>query len=171
MRTQTGEAGKVLIGLGANIGDPLVQLRRAVDSLRELVRVDAVSSVYHSEPVGFRDQPDFFNLVCRACTELTPEVLLQRIRTIERELGRERSFPNAPRTIDIDLLDHSGLLVDTGELILPHPRLHQRAFVLVPLAEIAPDWRHPRLGRTAAELLARGPLEKIALWGPLPDLP
>ncbi len=99
-----------------------------------------------------------------------PAELLQQIHHLENQLGRTRTFPNAPRTIDIDLLAYGDLVLDTPELILPHPRLHQRAFVLVPLLEIAPAWRHPVFGKTAAELLsAAGPLERIERVGSLPD--
>ncbi|HEV2131036.1 MAG TPA: 2-amino-4-hydroxy-6-hydroxymethyldihydropteridine diphosphokinase, partial [Longimicrobiaceae bacterium] len=128
-----------------------------------------VSSVYRSAPVGYRDQPDFFNLACGGVTHLSPPELLATTQEIEYSLGRARSFRNAPRTIDIDLLAYGDLVLDTPELTLPHPRLPERAFVLLPLAEVAPDWRHPVLDSTAAELLAAaGPLERIERWGPLP---
>ncbi len=159
----------VLLGLGANLGAPIGQLADAVRRLREVLEGIAVSSVYRSAPVGYRQQPDFYNLVCRGRTSLPPLDLLGATRGIEDTLGRQRSFPNAPRTLDIDILAYGELVLHTPELILPHPRLHQRAFVLFPLGEVAPDWRHPVLGATAAELLAAaGPPERIERWGPLP---
>ncbi len=159
----------LLLSLGANLGHPVRQLTDAVHRLGDQLDLQAVSSVYRSAPVGYHEQPDFYNLVCRGRTSLPPLDLLRFTRRIEDELGRERSFPNAPRTLDIDILAYGKLVLDTAELILPHPRLHQRAFALLPLAEVAPDWRHPVLGATAAELLAAaGPLERIERWGPLP---
>lgn len=145
---------EVLFGLGANVGDPLNQLARALEELGAIVSILAVSDVYRTEPVGFRDQPDFYNLAVRARSGLLPEDLLARALAVEHRLGRERSFPNAPRTIDIDLLAVGDRIVNTADLRLPHPRLHERTFVLVPLVEIVPDWRHPTLGSTASELLA-----------------
>jgi 2-amino-4-hydroxy-6-hydroxymethyldihydropteridine diphosphokinase len=129
-----------------------------------------VSCLYKSAPVGYTKQPDYFNLVCAARQTLSdPLGLLHAAQDVERALGRMRSFHSAPRTIDIDLLAYGDLVLDTPELILPHPRLHQRAFVLAPLAEIAPEWRHPVFRKTAAELLsAAGPLERIERVGPLP---
>jgi 2-amino-4-hydroxy-6-hydroxymethyldihydropteridine diphosphokinase len=126
--------------------------------------------VYRSAPVGYLNQPDFLNVVCVGRSVIPASELLRQIREIEVALGRTRSFPNAPRTIDIDILAYGDRVLDTPELIVPHPRLHQRAFVLVPLSEIAPAWRHPVFGKTAAELLsAAGPLERIERGGPLPD--
>ena len=146
-------AERVYLGLGANLGAPLDQLREAVRRLGERVDVERVSSVYRTEPIGYAEQPDFYNLVVSGVTRLEPRALLAEALRIEAELGRERSFRDAPRTLDIDLLDQGSRLLDTPELTLPHPRLHERAFVLVPLAEIAPDWVHPRLLVGAAGLL------------------
>lgn len=155
----------VIFGLGANVGDPQAQLAAAVRMLGEFVEITAVSSVYRTEPAGFRDQPDFFNLVVVGSSALPPEALLAGVARIERELGRVRSFANAPRTIDIDILAHGGGTVHTPDLDIPHPRLHERAFVLAPLAEVAPTWRHPILGLTAAEMLAalesHGRIERV----------
>ena len=159
---------EVLLGLGANLGDPRRQLAAAVARLGALVEEVRVSSVYRTEPVGHRDQPDFYNLVVRGWTTVPPEALLRGVLEIERALGRERSFANAPRTIDIDLLAYGDVVMDTPELTLPHPGIAHRGFVLHPLAEVAPDWMHPVLARTARELLsAAGPLERVECVGPL----
>jgi 2-amino-4-hydroxy-6-hydroxymethyldihydropteridine diphosphokinase len=167
--TMQDEEHEVLLGLGANLGDPVAQLARAVAALCDEVRVDAVSSVYRTEPVGFADQPDFYNLVVRGHTRLDALGLLQRAREIEAALGRHRSFPNAPRTIDVDVLAYGDRVMRTEELTLPHPRLHLRGFVLHPLVEIAPEWTHPVLRRTARELLSSATeLERVQRVGALP---
>jgi 2-amino-4-hydroxy-6-hydroxymethyldihydropteridine diphosphokinase len=153
---------EVLLGLGANLGDPRRQLAEAVARLRGVVEELRVSSVYRTEPVGHREQPDFYNLVVGGWTALPPLELLREMQSIERALGRERSFANAPRLIDIDLLAYGDRVMDTPALTLPHPRIAERGFVLHPLAEVAPDWVHPVLARTARELLsAAGPLERV----------
>ncbi|HEU0015232.1 MAG TPA: 2-amino-4-hydroxy-6-hydroxymethyldihydropteridine diphosphokinase [Longimicrobium sp.] len=158
----------VILGLGANLGDPARQIAEAVEALRAWVRIERVSSLYRTEPVGFRDQPDFHNAVAVGTTALAPEELLRAVLSVEEAMGRRRSFRDAPRAVDIDLLDHGGRVMEAPGLTLPHPRLHERAFVLVPLAEAAPEWRHPVHLRTARELLSTaGARERVERVGAL----
>jgi 2-amino-4-hydroxy-6-hydroxymethyldihydropteridine diphosphokinase len=159
----------VILALGANVGDPLAQLAAAVARLREVIEVTAVSGVYRTPPVGFIDQPDFYNLVVIGRSAAPTESLLTEVLRIEQELGRVRTFRNAPRTIDIDILAHGARQLRTPALEIPHPRLHERTFVLLPLAEIAPQWRHPVLGRSAERMLADlGSTSGIERVGELP---
>ena len=145
---------RAYLGLGGNIGDRLAALRAAVAALGACGEIVAVSSVYETAPVGYLDQPPFLNAALVLETSLTARELLPELQEIERSLGRERTFRNAPRTLDIDLLLYGDEVGDDPALTLPHPRLHERAFVLVPLAEIAPQLRHPSLDATIAGLLA-----------------
>jgi 2-amino-4-hydroxy-6-hydroxymethyldihydropteridine diphosphokinase len=159
----------VLLSLGANLGEPLIQLRDAVDRIGGLIHLQRLSKVYLTEPVGLREQPDFYNLVCQGRTELAVLELFAKLQEIERGLGRERRVLNGPRRIDIDLLAYGDLVLDSPELVVPHPRMHQRGFVLIPLREIAPDWHHPGLGGTASDHLARLPPQAgVRTWGDLP---
>jgi 2-amino-4-hydroxy-6-hydroxymethyldihydropteridine diphosphokinase len=141
------------IGLGSNLGDRMTTLRMAVQRLETLGRIAAVSSLYDTEPVGYLEQPSFLNAVVALDTTLAPTDLLGALLGIERDLGRTRSFPNAPRTLDLDLLLVDNVMLDTPELTLPHRRLHERAFVLVPLTEIAPELVHPGFGKSMQALL------------------
>jgi 2-amino-4-hydroxy-6-hydroxymethyldihydropteridine diphosphokinase len=141
------------IGLGSNLGDRLTMLRMAIKQLETLGRIAGVSSLYQTEPVGYLEQPRFLNAVVALDTALAPDDLLLALLGIERNQGRMRSVPNAPRTLDLDLLMVDNVIREKAELTLPHPRLHERAFVLVPLAEIAPELVHPGFEKTMPQLL------------------
>lgn len=149
------------IALGSNLGDRAQILTAATDRLGRLGRVTAKSSVFETEPVGYHDQPAFLNAVLALETKLEPVPLLHALLAIEREMGRDRSRSvlHGPRTLDLDLLLMGDAVVAAEDLTLPHPALEQRRFVLAPLAEIAPDLRHPRINKTMAELLALVPDE------------
>lgn len=157
------------IGLGANlpsrVGAPAATLAAAVDQLAAHGRVVARSSLYRTAPVGIVDQPEFLNAAVLLETELQPQPLLAALMAIERSFGRDRAqgTPKGPRTLDLDLLLVDDIMLDEPALILPHPAMHQRRFVLAPLVEIAPGWQHPRLHRTMAELLAALPQDPGAV--------
>ncbi len=144
------------VALGANLGDPAANLRAAFAALANLPesRVVRASSLYRTAPVGFAEQPEFVNAVAELATALAPEALLDALFDIEQRFGRIRAERNGPRTLDLDLLLYNNLAIDLPRLTLPHPRLHLRAFVLQPLAEIAPHQIIPGRGTVAAWLPA-----------------
>jgi len=147
---------KAFIGLGANLGDPEAQVRRALAALADLpgTRLVTASSFYRSAPVGVVAQPDFINAVAEIETALGARALLEALLAAERRFGRRRDFPGAPRTLDLDLLLYGDRVIAEPGLVVPHPRMHERAFVLAPLAEIAPDIAIPGKGRAGALLAA-----------------
>ena len=148
----------VYLALGSNVGDRESELNTALRKLQARdLHVSRVSSVYETAPMYKEDQPAFLNAVVEAETTLYPMRLLLRIANVEREMGRKRSLKNGPRTIDIDILLFGTAVVDVPSLHIPHPRMHERRFVLQPLAELAPGLRHPVLNKTIAELLAAVP--------------
>jgi len=143
------------LALGSNVGDREANLRTAVTLLQgDEIRVRRGSSLYETAPQELLDQPSFLNAVVDVETSLFPMQLLARVREIERKMGRRRVTPKGPRNIDIDILFYGRNVIATAELEVPHPRIAQRRFVLEPLAEIAPEFRHPLTGKTANEMLA-----------------
>ncbi|MFL6427738.1 MAG: 2-amino-4-hydroxy-6-hydroxymethyldihydropteridine diphosphokinase [Acidobacteriaceae bacterium] len=157
------------IGLGANLpsaaGLPADTISAAMDELEAYGRVTARSGFYETAPVGYLDQPRFVNAAVLLETELQPRPLLAALLRIERSFGRDRAAgpPKGPRTLDLDLLLYDDLVLDEAALTLPHPAMHERRFVLAPLAEIAGEWRHPVMGCTVEELLANLPAEDSAV--------
>ena len=142
------------LALGSNQGDRLEYLNQALKSFPPAVEVIEPSPVYETEPWGYEDQPDFLNQVVKAKTSLSPRELLDYLQGIEQDLGRKRTFRNAPRVIDLDILYYGDQVIDLECLQIPHPGIPERDFVLVPLADIAPDLRSPRSGRMVREMLA-----------------
>ena len=148
----TTESVTVYLGLGSNMGDRKSNMDGALDFLSQRLRIKQISSIYDTEPMGNADQPNFLNLVCEADTTLAPTELLALAKAIEAKLGRVRSRPNMPRPIDIDILLYSDMIIDLPELTVPHPKMTERAFVMIPLDEIAPDLVYPATDKTIHQL-------------------
>ncbi|MDH4247713.1 MAG: 2-amino-4-hydroxy-6-hydroxymethyldihydropteridine diphosphokinase [Deltaproteobacteria bacterium] len=149
------EAGEpVYIGLGSNL-EPERHLRQALNAMRQEpgLRIIALSPVYQTAPWGVADQPDFLNAVLELRTTVNPVAMLDWLLELEKRLGRVRLERWGPRTLDLDVLAWGNRVINTPQLEIPHPRLHQRGFVLVPFCDLAPQWRHPILGRTARDML------------------
>lgn len=144
----------VYLALGSNLGDRVGNLRAAVECLSYKVNIKKISSVYETEPVYYKEQPLYLNAVLSALTELEPSDLLRFVKGIESDMGRKPTFRNAPRLIDIDILFYGERVIQTEELIIPHPGIAERAFVLAPLAEIAPDLVHPVTHGKVKDLLS-----------------
>jgi dihydroneopterin aldolase/2-amino-4-hydroxy-6-hydroxymethyldihydropteridine diphosphokinase len=161
----------LILSLGSNLGrnnskdGRKYNLVRAIELLiKNGMTVECKSSIYETEPEGRVAQPKFLNMAVGIRTGLTPEFCRKTIHQIETDLGRMRKFKNEPRTIDLDIIFYDQLIVREDNLIIPHPRMHQRAFVLVPLAEILPDYRHPVYQKTVTELLKEIDTKGVSLW-------
>ena len=143
----------VYLALGSNMGNRLANLKNAISNLTPQMDVKKKSPVYETPPWGYTDQPAFLNQVVMVETYMEPENLLGHLKRLETVLGREPTFENGPRVIDVDILFYDDLVLNSPPLVIPHPRLHQRGFVLVPLNDIAPELIHPILGKSISELL------------------
>jgi 2-amino-4-hydroxy-6-hydroxymethyldihydropteridine diphosphokinase len=151
----------VYLALGSNLGDRLANLKQAIAALTPQINVKAKSQVYETPPWGVEDQPKFLNQVVKAKTYLEPEQLLKHLKRLELALGRKESIPNGPRLIDMDILFYDDLVLNTPALVIPHPRLHERGFVLLPLMDIAPDLVHPVSKQSVREMAALSSVEGI----------
>jgi len=144
----------IYLALGSNMEDRLANLKQAITALPPQVEVKKRSRVYETLPWGYEDQPKFLNQVLMGKTYLEPEPLLRHLKRLEVALGRKATFRNGPRLIDIDILFYDDLVLETPDLILPHPRLHERGFVLLPMMDIAPDLVHPVKKKSVREMMA-----------------
>lgn len=156
----------VYLALGSNLGDRLANLKQAINALTPQMEVKARSHVYETPPWGFEDQPKFLNQVIKAATYLDPEPLLKHLKRLEVALGRKESFPNGPRLIDLDILFYDDRVLNTTPLVIPHPRLEERGFVLLPLMDLDPDLVHPVSKKSVREMVALCNLDGIEKFVP-----
>lgn len=156
----------VYLALGSNLGDRLANLKQAINSLTPQMEVKARSPVYETPPWGFEDQPKFLNQVIKVETYLDPEPLLKHLKRLEVILGRKESFPNGPRLIDMDILFYDDRVLNTPTLVIPHPRLQERGFVLLPLMDINPDLVHPVSKKSVREMVAQSNMDGIEKFAP-----
>ena len=159
---------RAVVALGANLGKPRQQIEKALFAINHLegVRLKAISPLFQTKAVGLADQPDFINAVVLLHTILNPQQLLQILQKLELDFGRERAIRFGPRTLDLDIIDYDGLVVNDQNLILPHPRAHERAFVMEPLARIVPNYqvgRHGKAAELAVTLLRQKPDEMVTI--------
>lgn len=157
-------AHTIFLCLGTNTGDRTRHLEDAINSLPPSVTMVQLSSVYETKPVGYTEQKEFLNQVLKAATELSPFELLNHAKLIETKMGRTPTFRFGPRPIDVDILFYDDLVMDTPKLTIPHPRLPDRSFALVPMVEIAPDWVHPVIQKTVREMLELISQEGVRLF-------
>jgi len=158
-------AHPVCIGLGSNLGDREAHLREALERLRPVINCEALSDIFETEPVGSVPQGWFLNMALRGATGLGPAELLATLQAIEDAMGRGSRGDKGPRIIDLDILLYSSTILRTETLAVPHPEMHKRAFVLKPLAQIAPDWAHPVLGTSVQQLLRELKTDKtVRAW-------
>jgi 2-amino-4-hydroxy-6-hydroxymethyldihydropteridine diphosphokinase len=157
---------RVYIALGSNLGDRIANLTAAIKAMKPNVHPRKCSPVYETPPWGYSDQPKFLNQVIEAETDLSPESLLEYLKKIEVNIGRRETFRYGPRVIDLDIIFFDGEVIDSPPLIIPHPRLEERSFVLLPLADLAPDYRHPILGDSVMEMLSKVETKGIIVVSP-----
>ncbi len=157
----------VFLALGSNIGVRDEHLRKGLALLAGQLEIKEASSVYETEPWGYTEQPPFLNMVCKALTAMAPVELLAFCQQVERRIGRTPTFRYGPRVLDVDILAYGDQVIDTPALRVPHDNLADRAFVLVPLAEIATTWEHPESGKTARQMMEQvGGIDGVTLWSP-----
>ncbi len=161
---------QIYLGLGTNLGDRLENLQTAVELLPPDIYDIKFSPIYESLPWGYADQPTFLNQVIIGWTGLSPLDLLAHIKQIEQKMGRQMTFRYGPRLIDIDILAYDDLILDTPKLTIPHPQITKRSFVLVPLADLTPDWRHPVLKQSAQRLLNQLTCDDIKIYDNYPKI-